>query len=129
MCYKPETNLQAIASCAFTSAFPKTSLHLRNYHGFWAGNLTRTWGGKSEMPKYVTILGTSHDLQGAEKRKSSVNDPTLLEAIEFLLSGIGLAHSGLGLFDFLGVFGILDSYFRQSGPSINLCRRLWFEKG
>ena len=39
------------------------------------------------MPKYVTILGTSHDLQGAEKRKSSVNDPTFSEAIEFLLSG------------------------------------------
>jgi hypothetical protein len=39
------------------------------------------------MPKYVTILGTSHDLQGAEKRKSSVNDPTFPEAIEFLLSG------------------------------------------
>jgi hypothetical protein len=39
------------------------------------------------MPRYITILGTSHDLQGAEKRKSSVNDPTFSEAIEFLLSG------------------------------------------
>ena len=39
------------------------------------------------MPRHITILGTSHDLQGAEKRKSSVNDPTFSEAIEFLLSG------------------------------------------
>jgi hypothetical protein len=44
-------------------------------------------------------------------------------------SRTSLAHSGLGLFDFLGVFGMLAPYFRQSGPSINLCRRVWFEKG
>ena len=71
----------------FHQWIPESVLTFSKLPRLLAGNLTRTWRGKSEMPRYITILGTSHDLQGAEKRKSSVNDPTFSEAIEFLLSG------------------------------------------
>ncbi len=47
-------------------------------------------GAENGKERIAVVLGTSHRLQGAEKREGNVDDPNYINLIEHLRSGLGI---------------------------------------